>query len=227
VKSWSLAERASTRGNGRRTLRAVLFDFDGTLWDCESLIFQAYDECFRSHGHRLSTEAWLRLMGSADAAPWRHLEELTGGSVDRAAADRLVHRRKSALLARARPRAGVRKLLTALDDAGVTRVIVSNSDRAWIARYARQCGVDDGWAFIECANGDPARAKPSPELYLSALQRLGLDAADAIAVEDSPTGVRAAKAAGLRCVAICGPLTTDHHLVDADVRITSFEQWPR
>ena len=204
-------------------IEAVLFDFDGTLWDCEPLIFQAYDECFQWYGQRLPHAVWLRMMGTANVSPWRCLEELSGGPIDHAAAELLVRRRKQDLLATAQARAGVRCLLDEVDGRGLPRAIVSNSDRSWIARYARQCGIVDGWSFVECADGDARRAKPAPDLYLAALARLGLDAERVVAIEDSPTGVRAAKLAGLPCVAIT-TRTTAPLLDEADVRIDSFER---
>jgi HAD superfamily hydrolase (TIGR01509 family) len=199
-------------------IEAVLFDFDGTLWDCEPYIFQAYDECFRRHGHRLSAPAWLRMMGTAGLSPWGHLEELTGRPIDHAAAELLVGRREDELLAGARARAGIRRLLDEADRAGLRRAIVSNSCRDWIDRYAAQCGIADGWAFVECADGDLVRAKPAPDLYLTALTRLGLRPDRALAIEDSPAGIRAAKRAGLRCLAVGG------HAADADALIDSFDR---
>jgi putative hydrolase of the HAD superfamily len=66
-----------------------------------------------------------------------------------------------------------------------------------------------------------ARSKPDPELYRLALSELGVSAAEALAVEDSPNGVAAAKAAGLFCVAVPNPLTADLALDGADVVLTS------
>ncbi|GLW28282.1 HAD family hydrolase [Actinoplanes regularis] len=202
-------------------IEAVLFDFDGTLWDCEPFIFQAYDECFRRHGHRLSDATWLGMMGTAGLSPWGHLEELTGGPVDRAAAERLFRRRKTELLTTARARAGIRRLLDEIDRDGLRRAIVSNSDHAWITRYAAQCGIADGWAFIECADGDLVRAKPAPDLYRTALTRLGLEPEQAVAIEDSPTGIRAAQRAGLRCIAV---RTLAAAVDGADAMIESFDR---
>jgi len=201
-------------------IEAVLFDFDGTLWDCEPFIFQAYDECFRQHGHRLSDTTWLRMMGTAGLSPWEHLEQLTGRRVDRAAAERLVRRRTDELLVTARARSGIRRLLDEVDQDGLHRAIVSNSNRSWIARYAAQCGIADGWAFVECADGDLVRAKPAPDLYLTALARLGLEPGQAVAIEDSPAGIRAAKRAGLRCIAV----RTHPAVEGADALIDSFDR---
>jgi beta-phosphoglucomutase-like phosphatase (HAD superfamily) len=203
---------------------ALLFDFDGTLWDCEPLVFRAYDEYFQRYGQRLPVTLWWRLMGTVDVDPWSWLEESSGQAVDRRAAAAAVDRRKSELLATGRPRAGVLRCLAEADALGLRRGIVSNSRRSWIAKYGRQCGIDRGWQFVESADGDPARAKPSPALYQAALARLGVGPHRVVAFEDSPSGVRAAKLAGLRCVAVSGTLTSGLDFAEADLRIDCFDR---
>ena len=76
------------------------------------------------------------------------------------------------------------------------------------------------------ANGDTARAKPRPDLYLEALDRLELEPHEAIAFEDSPNGVTAAKAAGLICVAVPNPMTATLALDDADLVLESLGDVP-
>jgi beta-phosphoglucomutase-like phosphatase (HAD superfamily) len=104
------------------------------------------------------------------------------------------------------------------------RGIVSNSESEWVERYARQCGIADGWRTVQCANGDPRRAKPNPDLYLAALDSMGVDSRAVIAFEDSPTGVRAAKRAGIHCVVVPNAMTAELDLSEADLRLESFEQ---
>jgi len=79
---------------------------------------------------------------------------------------------------------------------------------------------------IVCADGDPKRAKPRPTLYLEALDALELEPHEAIAFEDSPNGVRAAKAAGLVCVAVPNPITATLALDEADLVLDSLADLP-
>jgi beta-phosphoglucomutase-like phosphatase (HAD superfamily) len=85
-----------------------------------------------------------------------------------------------------------------------------------------------GWDAICTADRDPARAKPSPTLYLEALDALGVSAGEAIAFEDSPNGVLAAKAAGIFCVAVPNEVTRDLGLEDAgaDLVLDSLAELP-
>jgi beta-phosphoglucomutase-like phosphatase (HAD superfamily) len=76
--------------------------------------------------------------------------------------------------------------------------------------------VLDRFAFVLAANGDAAVAKPRPTLYLRALERLGVAATEAIAFEDSPNGVAAAKEAGIHTVAVPNAVTGTLDLSAAD-----------
>ncbi|HEV7806426.1 MAG TPA: HAD-IA family hydrolase [Solirubrobacteraceae bacterium] len=202
----------------------MLFDFDGTLWDSESPIFTIYEEIYLGFGQTLTTDLWWSFMGTVGFDAWGRLEDLAGVSVDRAAADAQVVRRKVELLALTRARPGVRRYLADADALGLRRAIVSNSSRRRIAGYARQCGFGDGWSAVQAADGDGSRAKPRPDLYLAALAALGVRADAAIAFEDCACGISAAKAAGLRCVAVPNPVTDRSALGEADLVLDSFEQ---
>jgi beta-phosphoglucomutase-like phosphatase (HAD superfamily) len=83
-----------------------------------------------------------------------------------------------------------------------------------------------GWHAIVTADHDPARAKPGPTLYLEALAALDVTAAEAVAFEDSPNGVRAAKAAGIYTVAIPNAVTRDYGLDEADLVLDSLAELP-
>jgi len=76
------------------------------------------------------------------------------------------------------------------------------------------------WDCIRCRD-DVARAKPDPDLYLAVALELGVAPAEAVAIEDSPTGCLAARAAGLYCVAVPNRMTADLDFDAADVRLDS------
>ena len=95
--------------------------------------------------------------------------------------------------------------------------------RSWEEIY-REHGHD--WDLIVAANGDRDRAKPRPDLYLEALLRLGIRADEAIAFEDSPNGLRAAKGAGIYCVAVPNPVTATLAFDEADLVLESLADVP-
>jgi beta-phosphoglucomutase-like phosphatase (HAD superfamily) len=100
---------------------------------------------------------------------------------------------------------------------------VTSAGRRWVREHLARLGLDADWEHIVAADGDPARAKPAPLLYHEALALLEVTADEAIAIEDSPHGVRAAKAAGLTCVAFTNPITETMDLDAADAVVADLD----
>jgi beta-phosphoglucomutase-like phosphatase (HAD superfamily) len=203
-------------------LRALLFDFDGTLWDPETQIFQVYAEVYRRHGHVLTLSKWCGLVGTIGFDLWAELELLTGVRLDREALQAEVVRRRTQMLDSLGARPGTRRFLAEADLAGLRRSLVSNSSTQWVDRYGRQCGLTGGWSGVHCANGEATRAKPRPDLYQEALRRLEVRPGEALAFEDSPAGIEAARSAGVRCVVVPNSVTALLDLSRADLRVGSF-----
>ena len=209
-------------------VRGLLFDFDGLLVDTESPSRRGWEELYREHGHELPLDQWATLVGTIGAPfdPFAHLEELVGTPLDR---DTLIERkrtRESELIDLEDLRPGVEDYLAEAKLRGLSTAIVSSSTAPWIQQNLHRLGRADGWDVIVTADGDRSRAKPSPTLYLEALEALGLAADEAIAFEDSPNGVRAAKAAGLACVAVPNPITETLALDEADLVVPSLADLP-
>jgi HAD superfamily hydrolase (TIGR01509 family) len=202
-------------------IRALLFDFDGLLLDTELASRAGWQRLYREHGHELPTELWATLVGTTHA-PWspsEHLEELVGEPLDW---DTLNERRRVhelTLIEAEELRPGIAEYLAAARRHELKRAIVSSSTRPWVDMHLARLEETVGWDAILTADGDPARAKPAPVLYLEALGLLEVDANEAVAFEDSPNGVLAAKAAGIFCVAVPNEVTRDLGLEDAGANI--------
>ena len=207
-------------------LRGLLFDFDGLLVDTETPSRRAYEDLYRRHGHELPLDKWATLVGTigAEFEPYDHLETLTGTALDRTELDDWRRAREYELVDLEDLRPGVADLIEEADDLGLRRAIVSSSSDWWIERHLQRLGHMEGWDAIVAANGNVERAKPAPTLYLDALGLLGIGADEAIAFEDSPNGVTAAKAAGLFTVAVPNPITKTLALDAADLLVESFEE---
>jgi HAD superfamily hydrolase (TIGR01509 family) len=208
-------------------IRALLFDFDGLLVDSETPAYAAWQEEYREHGRELALESWAQAIGTIDGFdPVAHLQESLGRTIDRAAVEAAVRTRELEV-SHAQPfRPGVLDYLARARELDLHVAIVSSASNRWISEHLERLETADGWACIVTANGDVNRAKPLPVLYLEALETLGVGPDEAIAFEDSPNGVSAAKAAGIFCVAVPNSVTAQLDLSHADLLVESLEAVP-
>jgi HAD superfamily hydrolase (TIGR01509 family) len=198
-------------------IRAFLFDFDGLILDTELASRAGWELLYRDHGHELPVDMWATLVGTTHA-PWdpmAHLEELVGEPLDREVLNERRYAHEIALIEAEELRPGIEEYLAAARQRGLKRAIVSSSSRRWVDMHLERLEETVGWDAICTADGDPARAKPAPILYLEALAALGVAATEAVALEDSPNGVLAAKAAGIFCVAVPNEVTRGLGLEEA------------
>jgi HAD superfamily hydrolase (TIGR01509 family) len=207
-------------------LAGLLFDFDGLVVDTETPSLASWQELYREHGQELPLERWATLVGTVGGwDPYETLEELAG-PLDRVALQerRLARELELGEVEELRP--GVLEYLEEARRRNLRTAIVSSSSRWWVDRHLGRLEHAGDFDAIVTADHDVARAKPRPTLYLEALDRLGLAPAEAAAFEDSPNGVRAAKAAGVFCVAVPNGVTAGYGLDEADVVVPSLAELP-
>lgn len=206
-------------------IQALVFDFDGLILDTEGPDYRAWQEVFWEYGGDLPLELWCECIGrSADwFDPIGYLEGHLGRSLDREAILR-VHRQRHYELLEAEPiLPGIEAYLEDAVRLGLRLGIASSSRRQWVVGHLERLGLAGYWECIRCWD-DVTLAKPSPELYLSVLEHLGVPPHAALAFEDSPNGIAAAKAAGIFCVAVPNRLTKRLDLGRADMRLASLAE---
>jgi HAD superfamily hydrolase (TIGR01509 family) len=200
-------------------VQALVFDFDGTLVDTETPELTVWKGIFAEYGVEWPDGYWSTIVGRGAEQeferPKQLLERITGKPFTD---DRLRHARTLALIDAAPVRPGVLDFLQAAHEADIPCAVASSSKHAWVDPALAKHGITDHFATVVCAD-DVARAKPFPDLYLEACRRLGTDPAETVAIEDSPNGLAAAKAAGLVAVATPNPTTVDLDLTAADLVI--------
>ena len=212
--------------SGPVAVEALLFDFDGTLVDTEGPSYRAWQEIYADHGYELALERWVERVGTIGGFdPLEHLGSLAG-AIDREAIFERRARRRDALTELELLRAGVPEYLEQARRLGLRVGIVTSGPREWVANHLARLGESDGWDCIVCADGDASVAKPAPTLYVRALGALGVGASEAVAIEDSPNGVKAAKRAGVFCVAVPNPVTVSLDLSAADIVVDSLLDLP-
>jgi HAD superfamily hydrolase (TIGR01509 family) len=103
--------------------------------------------------------------------------------------------------------------------------MASSSPCRWVIGHLQRLELLEFFDTVR-ARDDVERVKPDPELFLTVLADLGAEPQEAVAFEDSPNGIQAAKAAGLLCVAVPNPVTRQYSLAQADLRLDSLADLP-
>ena len=173
---------------------------DGVLVDGEPLHFEAVNRVMATEGKSISLDAYKPYMGTKTG--WSDMIRDYGMSqpLEHYAAvyrDMMVE----SYGANAVALPGAVSLVNGLRQRGVTVGLASSSIRPWVDACLRRIGLAD--AFVSVTSGtDVQEGKPSPEIYLLAAKRLGVDPARCLAFEDAPAGILSAKAAGMECWAV-------------------------
>lgn len=203
---------------------ALVFDFDGVILDTETPFFQSWREIYQEHGCDLSIEDWGSMLGSFSDPqdPYDRLEESLGVSIDREAIRSQRSKRELELLETEAIMPGVESVLIEGRRLDLKLAVASSSERKWVTTHLNQLGLLSFFECIMCAE-DVQFTKPYPDLYEAVCNALEIRPAQAIAFEDTPNGVLAAKRAGLYCIAIPGPITRHLSMLEADMVVTTLE----
>jgi HAD superfamily hydrolase (TIGR01509 family) len=201
----------------------AVFDFDGLILDTEGPVFTAWQEEFESHGcPPLTIEEWAVEIGTVGGLDLVELLRTRATRpFDEAVMQARRRLRRDELLAVEDARPGVTEWLDEADALGLPLAIASSSERSWVEHHLDRLGLLHRFRFIACFGDGDLAGKPAPDTYLAACAAIGARPACALAIEDSPNGVSAAKAAGMWCVAVPHAITEGLDLSHADVRLRS------
>jgi len=204
--------RAMTPASADGRIRAVVLDMDGLLIDTEPVWRAVEMKLFAELGVQLSEADMLATMGrrAVDMVahwrrqrPWPGAE--TGEPSDQVIADLVIDGVVAHVSSHGEPMPGVVEAVDLIRRLGLRAAIASSSPHRLIDAVCLR--LELGWIEVRCSADDEQRGKPAGDVYLTAARRLGLRPAACLAIEDSPNGVLAARAAGMRCAAV-----PDRHL---------------
>jgi len=185
------------------TVQAVIFDMDGVLTDSEPLINAAAMEMFREKGLAVRPEDFIPFVGAGENRYIGGVAEKYNFPLDILAAKKrtyeiyldLVPKRLEAF-------PGAQPVVNACRLAGLRTAVASSADRIKIEANLRRIGLPpESWDAIVTGE-DVTRTKPNPDIFLAAARLLNLTPDECAVVEDAPNGIQAAKAAGMRCIAV-------------------------
>jgi len=204
-------------------VKAFVFDFDGLILDTEEPVYRSWLEVYQAHGEELPYDRWIEIVGSSTSAfdPRDYLEQRLGRSLTQEVLDGRIERRTAMVLAQP-ILPGVAELASAARDSGLRVGVASSSSGQWVKGHLERLGILDRFDCVR-SRDDVANVKPAPDLYLAVAACLGVDPAEAIAIEDSPNGIASAKAAGMSCVAVPNVITSGLDLSHADAVVATLE----
>jgi HAD superfamily hydrolase (TIGR01509 family) len=190
------------------TPAAVIFDMDGLMLDSERAIIGCLADAARERGHDLPELLWLSMVGHSEAV-CRHLLDEAVGEAERERILQRSHVLYDAVVAAGVPhRPGIIEMLDVLQARGIPRAVATSTRRPLALKKLEAAGLLSRVDAI-CTSSDVAHPKPAPDVYLLAARSLGVDPARCLVLEDSPTGVRAALAAGMYPIQIPDLLEPD------------------
>ena len=204
-------------------IRAVIFDFDGLIVDTETPALRSWQEIFEEYGQELTMDWWAQFVGRGESGgTTEHLEQLVGRTLD---ADALRARRRirHVEMVEAQPiLPGVEDRIAEAKALGIKLGVASSSPRGWVGGHLERLGLIHNFHTVRCRDdADVGVGKPDPAVYLAALRDLDVAADEAIALEDSPRGVEAARRAGVFTIALPNGITRRMGDAGADLTLVS------
>jgi HAD superfamily hydrolase (TIGR01509 family) len=191
--------------------RALLLDLDGTLADSHDALWDAYRVFLEARDREPTRAEFERLDGPSLGAIAHELGRVHGLADSPDALEQAYVTGAETAYASVPAMPGAEAFLSELRRRDVLIALVTSAPRSFADAFVERTG----WSFDAVITGDDGPAKPDPALYETALARLGVDATDAIAVEDSPNGVTAARAASLRVIGVARSETRRRALLEA------------
>ncbi len=203
-------------------IKALIFDFDGIIIDSESPELLAWQEVFAARGRELDLDVWADLVGRPrnHFDLYRYFQEHIDPVADIDAL-RIERRARVIALTEAQPvLPGVEDYLRGAFDLGLKIGMASSSSANHVRGHLQRLELLQYFHTTKCFEDTEAH-KPEPAPYRAVLDELGVAPHEAVAFEDSPNGVTAARAAGIFCVAVPNPVTCRLPLDHADHRLAS------
>jgi HAD superfamily hydrolase (TIGR01509 family) len=181
----------------------VIFDLDGVLAVSEPLLAEAAIELFAEKGYAMTAEDFRPFIGMGEDRYIGGAAEARGISLDIARDKaRLYEIYERVIRGRLQPLPGAREFVAECRRRGLAVAVASGADRVKVAANLREIGLPES-SFDAVVDGNQVvHKKPAPDIFLEAGRRLGLAPGACVVIEDAVSGVAAARAAGMRCLAL-------------------------
>jgi len=206
-----------------KPVRAVIWDMDGVIADTGAFHCRSWQFAFNKQGITFTEADFQRIFGQRNDTIIRLIlgREVTQSEIESIANDKEVYFRET-VKSHVRPFPGVMALLKTQKTHGISAAVASSAPLENIQLILAEAGIADYFQAIVFGK-EVSEGKPSPQVFLKAAEKLGVEPANCIVIEDAVAGVAGAKRAGMRCIAV----TNTHEaagLSQADLVVDSLEK---
>lgn len=206
-------------------MKAVIFDMDGVLVDSQPYHFKADIDTMAEYGVIKDQKFYESFAGTLTADRMRTLKEMFGLDVP---VEEMTIKRENMILdimgkEDIKPVSGIPEFLRSIEEKGLTTAVASSSDYKLINLILDRLKIAQYFDSVT-SGSDVKRGKPSPDVFLLAAERIGIEPAECLVVEDSENGVKAAKAAGMKVLGYINPTSGKQDLSLADFITDDFKK---
>jgi len=205
-------------------VRAVIFDCDGVLVESEVLGLRSLQMALKDAGLEMPMDSLIRFSGRSHQETLTELERESGVTLlGRNLDEHLqLHYMNLVRSSRLHPCSGIPEFIAALKQKNIPFTLASSGPRRKVLLSLRSAGLES--EFPDFISGDDvSRAKPAPDPYLAAAAILHVKPPDCLAIEDAPSGIRSARAAGMQVIAVTNTYKREM-LAEADLIVDDIKQ---
>lgn len=207
-------------------IKAVIFDFDGTIVDTESLWYEVFKQILsEDYGFELNLEDFAKGIGTTDDILFNYIDSKLGIQINRESVqvktEKAFQSQRDILILRE----GIQDLIEKCIEKGLKLGVASSSGREWVKHYLDHFGIEGHFQTIKTKE-DVEKVKPDPALYIKALEEMGVDPEESLAIEDSVNGSIAAVQAGMHCAAVPNDVTHFLSFHEKVMRYKAFSEIP-
>ncbi|MFD2630019.1 HAD family hydrolase [Oceanobacillus kapialis] len=205
-------------------IKAVIFDFDGLILDTETAWYDTYKQILKeTHDYDLPLSEFVKGVGGGDDVLLEYIGKEVNGTFQPDVFQEQVSVMHAERLKEAEAREGVEDYLKEAKEAGYQIAIASSSDHKWVTTHLTNLGLID--YFDHFATSDEVEhIKPAPDLFLKAIEKLGVKPEEAIVFEDSLNGLIAARKANIKTIIVPNPITEDLPFENHHLKISSMKE---
>jgi len=207
---------------GRHFPAAIIFDMDGTLVATTEADFLAWQRIFKDHGKMLSFDNYFPLLGKKSHDVVYHVLKLEGKEAENALQNKMRYFEEIVAQKGIAMMPNAEALLKELKSLGIPLALATSSRKLKMELVLEEVGLLEYFTVL-VSGEDVVRGKPNPDIFLLAASKLNVDPRHCVVLEDAVSGVKAAKAAGMKCIAV----TNTHEAEDlsiADLVISDFSE---